>query len=79
MTDKTETQEQSEQPDICFLVHNEVMQLILGSLGDTKLKDTGGLYVRLLQTPRIETAQLQKALDSLKEEPTDKTRAANDE
>ena len=68
MTNETQTQEQ-KQPDTCFLVSNELMQLIMSSLGEQKLKDTGGLYVQLLQTPRIETAQLQKALDSLKDEP----------
>ena len=63
-TETQEQSEQSEQPNTCFLVSSDVMQLIFNVLGEQKLKDAGGLYVQLLQTPRIETANLQKALDS---------------
>ena len=69
MTNETQTAEQTQdEPATCFLVSDELMQLVMGCLGEQKLKDTGGLYIQLLQTPRIETAQLQKALDSIQSE-----------
>lgn len=69
MTDN-ETTEQ-KQPETCYLVSNDLMQMIMGCLGEMKLKDTGGLYVQLLQTPQIETERLQHALDSIQQSNSD--------
>ena len=73
-----ETQNQ-QQNNTTFLVDAQVMQAVMNCLGEMKLKDTGGLYVKLLQLPQIPTESLQTALDSLKDKKQPTKAKANDQ